>query len=115
MHILGLLTLFSIVLAENYLLFKGVLYIVMLPTFGCSDFSFVFCEGCIMLQNNLALLLEEGDLDSDLRFKTMNITKMATYILTQMMRGFEEKLSQKSSNGILIDIGKVRFYAILLI
>ncbi|XP_021926834.1 condensin complex subunit 1 isoform X2 [Zootermopsis nevadensis] len=65
-------------------------------------------KGYGMLQNNLALLLEEGDLDSDLRFKTVNITKMATYILTQMMRGFEEKLSQKSSNGILIDIGKGR-------
>jgi hypothetical protein len=57
----------------------------------------------------LALLLEEGDLDSDLRFKTANITKMATYILTQMMRAFEEKLTQKSSNGILIETGKVRY------
>jgi hypothetical protein len=63
-----------------------------------------------VLQSSLALLLEEGDFDSELRFKTINITKMATYILTQMMRGFEEKLSKKSSNGILIDTGKVRFY-----
>lgn len=62
-----------------------------------------------MLQSSLALLLEEGDLDSDLRFKTVNITKMATYILTQMMRAFEEKLTQKSSNGILIETGKVRY------
>jgi hypothetical protein len=61
-----------------------------------------------VLQSSLALLLEEGDLDSDLRFKTVNITKMATYILTQMMRAFEEKLTQKSSNGILIETGKVR-------
>lgn len=62
-----------------------------------------------MLQSSLALLLEEGDLNSELRFRTVNITKMATYILTQMMRAFEEKLTQKSSNGILIDSGKVRY------
>jgi hypothetical protein len=61
------------------------------------------------------VLLEEGDLDSDLRFKTVNITKMATYILTQMMQALEEKLTKKSNDGILIESGKVRDYYQVLI
>jgi hypothetical protein len=74
--------------------------------------GFVFlCKGYGVLQSSLAVLLEEGDLDSDLRFKTVNITKMATYILTKMMRAFEEKLTQKSNDGILIETGKVRYSA----
>lgn len=68
-----------------------------------------------MLQSNLTVLLEEGDLDSDLRFKTVNITKMATYILTQMMQALEEKLTKKSNDGILIESGKVRDYYQVLI
>jgi hypothetical protein len=60
-----------------------------------------------VLQSSLALLLEEGDLDPDLQFKTVNITKMITYILTQMLQAFEEKLTKKSCNGILIESGKV--------
>jgi hypothetical protein len=75
--------------------------------FNVSDFVFL-CKGYGVLQSSLTLLLEEGDFDPDLRFKTVNITKMATYILTNMMRAFEDKLSQKSSNGILVDTGKVR-------
>jgi hypothetical protein len=106
----GLLTTFNHFSRNLYLLLLVQFILLHYQLSKVSDFaSFVFCKGYSMLQNNLALLLEEGDLDSDLRFKTMNITKMATYILTQMMRGFEEKLSQKSNSGILIDIGKVRY------
>lgn len=64
-----------------------------------------------MLQSSLTLLLEEGDFDSELRFKTVNVTKMATYILTQMMRAFEEKLTHDSRSGMLIETGKVICYA----
>jgi hypothetical protein len=69
------------------------------------DFVFVF-EGFNTLSSSLSIMFEE-DLDPDLRFKMLNITKMMTYVLTQMMRGFEDKLSQKTNNGILIDTGKV--------
>jgi len=62
-----------------------------------------------MLQSNLTLLLEEGDFDSELRFKTVNVTKMTTYILIQMMRAFEEKLTYDLSSRILIETGKVIF------
>jgi hypothetical protein len=63
-----------------------------------------------MLQSSLTLLLEEGDPDPELRFKTVNVTKMTTYILTQMMRAFEEKLTHDSRSGILIETGKVVYY-----
>jgi len=62
-----------------------------------------------MLQSNLTLLLEEGDFDSELRFKSVNVTKMTTYILIQMMRAFEEKLTYDSRSGVLIETGKVIF------
>jgi hypothetical protein len=55
------------------------------------------------------LLLEEGDFDSELRFKTANVTKMITYIFTQMVRAFEDKLTYNSRSGILIESGKVIF------
>lgn len=64
-----------------------------------------------MLQKSLTLLLEEGDFDSELRFKTVNVTKMSTYIFTQMMRSFEEKITHDSRSGILIETGKVIYYA----
>lgn len=65
-----------------------------------------------MLQNSLTLLLEEGDFDSELRFKIVNVTKMTTYIFIQMMRAFEEKLTYDSRSGILIETGKVIFCCI---
>jgi hypothetical protein len=62
-----------------------------------------------LLHSSLTLLLEEGDFDSELRFKTVNVTKMTTYILTQIMRAFEDKLTYDSRSGILIETGKVIF------
>jgi hypothetical protein len=76
---------------------------------------FFLCKGYGVLQSNLTMLLEEGDLDSDLRFKAVNITKMVTYILTQMMQAFEARLTKKPNDGTLIESGKVRDYSQFLI
>ncbi|PSN48611.1 hypothetical protein C0J52_18669 [Blattella germanica] len=65
-------------------------------------------SGFGVLANSLQMILEEGEMDNEMRLKIVNITKMTTYILTQMMRGFEDKLSQKGGNGVLIDTGKGR-------
>ncbi|KAJ9587397.1 hypothetical protein L9F63_019072, partial [Diploptera punctata] len=68
----------------------------------------IIIKGYSALSSSLGVIFDEDDLDNDMQFKMLNITKMMTYILTQMMQSFEDKLSQKTSNGILIETGKGR-------
>jgi hypothetical protein len=97
--------------AETLFLFKYPFVLFLhCQVLNVSDFIFLH-TGYSVLQSSLTLLLEEGDFDSELRFKTVNVTKMATYILTQMMRAFEEKLTHDSRSGILIETGKVIYDA----
>ncbi|XP_065218863.1 condensin complex subunit 1 [Planococcus citri] len=50
-----------------------------------------------LLYNNLSSILVEEEIDSELRLKMLNITKMLLYIIIELMKSFQEKIDKTYS------------------